>query len=197
MALDYLLYVIADLEPEHLGQRLFPGIAPTAVDPGDIAERDVVCMCCEPVTLPHVTYDRWDAQGMSVRVEASPHRDPERLGRSVRMHAKGDDGEEVTRYLKPCASVVFELRDDDALRPARQALEAVTRFAHSGPENFYYLHNHHYLLLSRAHGELRRHRPKWWDWHGGFDDLVPSTARARTYPERPAAHAPRSRRRRG
>ncbi|GAA3639914.1 hypothetical protein GCM10022223_68880 [Kineosporia mesophila] len=156
MALDYVLYMITDLEPEHLAHRLFPGVTPTTVDPGDIGEREVMCMCCQPVTLPHVTYDLGDEQGMSVRVEASPHRAPE-----------------------------------------RRALEAATHFAGSGPENFYYLHNHHYLLLSRAHGELRRHRPKWWEWHGGFDDLVPSAVRARTYPDRPAAHAIRTRRHRG
>jgi hypothetical protein len=109
----------------------------------------------------------------------------DRLGYGVTIRAgndgyfQGESDPEVDWLWKPRRYVQMTFRLDKAhlQRALRNLLPVVARVLTSGSENAAFLLNGDYLLLSRTHGVLTKHRrPQWWDHYGWVDDLVPGPA---------------------
>nr|WP_230417209.1 SitI3 family protein [Micromonospora tarapacensis] len=139
---------------------------------GDIPLEDLA-----PLVAPHgveestqpgyprlLTADLGDELGYTVTITG---------GSNGYFDAENDDGTQWEWEPDTYANVVFDLRKIDPPEGAVPAMvSAVGRVLASRPEDVALVLNGNWLLLTRIAGELREHRPSWWDTYGVREMIV-------------------------
>ncbi|MER7455494.1 SitI3 family protein [Micromonospora sp. NPDC126480] len=83
------------------------------------------------------------------------------------LDAEDDNGTQWEWEPDTYTSVVFDLRKNDPPEGAVPSMvSTVARVLASRPEDAALVLNGNWLLLTRVAGELRAHRPSWWDTYG-------------------------------